>query len=87
MTEQLTMIDGRDALAVLIVHPNPDDPAKCEAEIHCNGMDKRQFAQVLYRSALALRDQVLAEESERGAALGEHESNREAELPNGADDE
>ena len=84
MTSQLTMIDGRDALAVLIVHPHPDDPAKCEAEIHCNGMDKRQFAQVLYRSALELRDQVLDEE---GAGRAEHESNREPEAPNGADDE
>ena len=71
MTEQLTMIDGRDALAVLIVHPNPDDPAKCEAEIHCNGMDKRQFAQVLYRSALALRDQVLAEEADDKSGAGD----------------
>ena len=62
MTTQLTMIDGRDALAVLIVHANPDDPTKCEAEIHCNGMDKRQFAQVLHRSAMSLRDQVLTEE-------------------------
>ena len=68
MNEQLTMIDGRDALAVLIVHPHPDDPAKCEAEIHCNGMDKRQFAQVLYRSALTLRDQVLAEEADKSGA-------------------
>lgn len=68
---QLIMIDGREALAVLIVHPSPDDPTMCEVEMNCKGLDKRQFAELLYRSALNLRDQVLAEgaDDKSGAAL------------------
>lgn len=57
MTEQLTLLDGRDALAVVIVRAT-GDPRRPAAEVQSNGIDRRSLASVLYQVALDLRDRA-----------------------------
>lgn len=60
MSDQLTLIDGRDALAVLIVHANPDDPTK-RPRSTATAWTSASSRRCSTRSAMSLRDQVLAD--------------------------
>ena len=50
---QLSMIDGRDALLMVLVKPK--DPDEVDGNVivdaHCNGLDKLQAAKILYHVA------------------------------------
>ena len=50
---KLALIDGRDALAFLIVRPHPDDPARVAIECDAR-IDRRDFAEILRRCATQL---------------------------------
>ena len=47
---QLSMIDGRDALLMVLVKPSPND-GSVMVDAHCNGLDKMQAAKILYQVA------------------------------------
>jgi hypothetical protein len=44
---QLTMIDGREALLMVLAKPKEDDPEVVIVEAHCSGLDKMQAARIL----------------------------------------
>ena len=53
MTEdnvQLAMIDGRDALLMVLVKPGAND-GMITVDAHCNGLDKMQAAKILMHVA------------------------------------
>lgn len=57
---QLAMIDGRDALLMVLVKPGSSD-GTVAIDAHCNGLDKLQAAKILMHVARAWKN-----EAERG---------------------
>jgi len=56
------MIDGRDALLLVLVKPSRDEHVTVDA--HCNGLDKMQAAKVLMHVARQWKAE--AESTEKG---------------------
>ena len=56
---QLAMIDGREALLLVLVKPSDTD-GNVVVDAHCNGLDKRQAALILEHVARAWRSDIEA---------------------------
>lgn len=56
---QLAMIDGRDALLMVLVKPG-STPEHVAIDAHCNGLDKMQAAKILMHVARSWRAEAEA---------------------------
>jgi len=54
---QLAMIDGRDALLMVLVKPGSAD-GMVTVDAHCNGLDKMQAARILMHVARQWKDEA-----------------------------
>lgn len=60
MSAELLFVDGREALAAILVRPHETDPARITFEVHCNGIDKPAVILVL-REVITLWEKDIAE--------------------------
>lgn len=63
---RLVAVDGRDALAGVIIRPSPDDPDRCVLDAWANGIGKREAAFYL-RHVADLWDRALTAAAPPGA--------------------
>lgn len=61
---QLAMIDGRDALLMVLVKPGSAD-GMVAVDAHCNGLDKLQAAKILMHVARQWKAEADVSEDER----------------------
>ncbi|MGC0205246.1 hypothetical protein [Streptomyces levis] len=61
---RLTLVDGRDALATVVIRPHPDDPDAITVEANARGMSKAVAAYALRQTADEFDAAALAEGDE-----------------------
>lgn len=61
---QLSMIDGRDALLMVLVKPGSGD-GMVAVDAHCNGLDKLQAAKILVHVARQWKVEADAQSTEQ----------------------
>lgn len=71
---QLSMIDGRDALLMVLVKPGSSE-GRITVDAHCNGLDKMQAAKVLMHVARAWKAEAEGKDRCRtcGGPDGKHD--------------
>lgn len=61
------LVDGRDALFVLLVRPNPEDPGKVRPEMHDHGLGAQNVIAVLRMLADSIEKQTAAAKDHDGS--------------------